>query len=65
MHHPRQRPLPDTLHSLGIEELKERLEISPLLPGGPIQGPHLDNCCSCKIPEDPAPNNPGGADIGE
>ncbi len=59
------RPLPDTLTSLGVEELKERLEISPLLTVGDIQEPHLDNCCSCKIPEDPAPSDSGGVDIGE
>ena len=60
-----QRPLPDTLTCLGIEELRERLEISPLLADPNIQGQDLENCCSCKIPNDPAPDSPGDTDIGE
>ena len=53
--------LADTLESLGIEDLKERLEISPLLAGAGSEGVHADapeTCCCCKIlpePEDAPP----------
>lgn len=56
------RPLAATLESLGIEELKERLEVSPLLVGTGGDGtesPDMDNCCTCKIL--PSPND----DMGE
>ncbi len=44
-----------SLQRLGVNELEERLEISPLLVGGGLQ--HVDPdtptmCCVCKVPDD-------------
>jgi len=54
----------ETLARLGIEEIEERLEVSPLLMGDDVQGASrvLDGnwiCCSCKMePNPPAPDEP-------
>lgn len=66
-----QTELENSLARLGIKELEERMEISPLLAdtGAPGTEPNaIDNCCSCKIPDpgedlpypriDPAPTGP-------
>ena len=59
-----QPPVEDTLARLGIEEIEERLEVSPLLIGGDIQdvtrNPSGDwICCSCKMePDPPIPDLP-------
>ena len=55
------RPLTDTLESLGIEELKERLEVSPLLVGtgsNEFESPDIRDSCSCK--NRPDIEDPGG-----
>ena len=55
------RALTDTLENLGIEELKERLEISPLLVGTGSDGtesPDMRDCCTCKTRPDL--EDPGG-----
>ena len=48
----------ETLAKLGIEELRERMEVSPLLAtDGLHQDPGTEGsnwmCCSCKLPPDP------------
>lgn len=46
--------LPESLRRLGVEEVKERLELANLsLAGGAFESVDLENCCSCKIPRDP------------
>jgi len=48
-----------SLERLGIRELEERMEISPLLAGNGIEGTNREDgsiCCVCKIP------NPFGPD---
>jgi hypothetical protein len=57
-----QPSVDETLARLGVEELEERLEMSPLLAGGDLQeadrltGGH---CCTCKItPNPPEPDDP-------
>jgi hypothetical protein len=60
-----ERPdVEQTLTRLGIEEIEERLEVSPLLlaaGGGDDIGRQEWNCCACKIPdpreEVPLPGN--------
>ena len=55
------RSLTNTLEKLGIEELKERLEVSPLLVGTDGDGtesPDIRDSCSCK-------NRPDIIDPGE
>lgn len=50
----RVRPTMADLEPLGIEELHERLEISPLLVAGGVEPLDIQNCCTCKIrPSDP------------
>ncbi len=47
------RPADVDLQSLGIQELHERLEFSPLLTGG-VDAAQNTTCCTCKIgPYDP------------
>jgi hypothetical protein len=55
-------PQNDSLRRLGIEEVKERLELSSLaLGGGELQSPDIDTCCCCKINEpEPDPEDGGG-----
>jgi hypothetical protein len=54
MHAP--RPHEDSLRRLGIEEVKERLELSNLALGaGELQNPDIETCCCCKI-NDPLPD---------
>jgi len=62
MSRPDRRPLPESLESLGIEELKERLEVSPLLGAGEVHGQDIETCCSCKMPppRPDAPDDDGG-----
>ncbi|MFH1845901.1 MAG: hypothetical protein ABIF77_22180 [bacterium] len=53
----------ETLSRLGVEEIEERLEVSPLFTGGDLQDVHRDsggwNCCNCKTqPQPPRPENP-------
>ena len=71
-----QNELEASLARLGIKELEERMEISPLLADTGASGTEpnaIENCCSCKIPKpgedlpypriDPSPTgptNPGG-----
>jgi hypothetical protein len=47
--------LEQSLVSLNFQQLEERLEVSPLLPGdGTETGDmELENCCTCKITPDP------------
>ncbi len=58
----------DKLQSLGIEEVRERLELSNLTPiADQLQTPDIDKCCCCKINPDPtdspaAPSDGGGED---
>ncbi|MFO7653611.1 MAG: hypothetical protein R6X25_07280 [Candidatus Krumholzibacteriia bacterium] len=50
------------LHPLDLEEVEQRLEVSPLLVAGaddPLVGGDT-TCCSCKLP--PRPEDP---DVGE
>ena len=52
--------LTDTLGSLGIEDLKERLEISPLLAGAG-GGVHQEGSCTrcwCRMSPDPEDSPP-------
>jgi len=60
------RPLPENLRSLGIEELKERLELSTLAPVvGEFHTAQIDDCCCCKIgPDNPDNPPPPGDDRG-
>jgi hypothetical protein len=56
--------LEDTLARLGIEEIEERMEVSPLLLGDDLQALTRDPdgdwiCCSCKMdPNPPIPDEP-------
>lgn len=51
--------IPESLRRLGIEEVKERLELSTLSPAaGAFDSPDLDKCCCCKINDDPIPDDP-------
>jgi len=56
------RPLSQSLARLSIEEIKERLEMSPLLGIDDTHGQDIDTCCSCKMPppiDSPdSPDNP-------
>ncbi len=50
------RRTPEHLRRLGIEDVKERLELSTLSPAaGAFANPAIDTCCCCKIndPLDP------------
>ena len=43
-----------SLRRLGIRELEERMEISPLLTDAGVEGTDRENpsiCCTCKIPD--------------
>lgn len=40
-----------SLARLGIRELEERMEISPLLTGGGTEEVGQSICCTCKIPD--------------
>jgi len=54
-----QKELETSLARLGIRELEERMEISPLLADTGAQGTEdnaIEACCTCKIP------NPFGPD---
>jgi len=58
-----RRELEASLKRLGIRELEERMEVSPLLTDAGIEGTdHVDPgiCCTCKIPNpfDPDGNLP-------
>jgi len=49
-----------SLRRLGIVELDERLEFSPLLVESGLRGDTVDmqfSCCSCKVPDDYVPGN--------
>jgi len=53
----------ESLRRLGIEEVKERLELSTLSPAAStFDSPDLDKCCCCKINPDPIPDNPHEGD---
>ena len=56
---PASGPTPDPLRRLGIEEVKERLELSNLALGaGELHAPDIDTCCCCKINEpEPTPED--------
>ena len=45
----RWRELEDGLGPLGFEEIEQRLEASPVLPGDPVG----DVCCGCSCDGDP------------
>lgn len=56
----RNHDLSDSFRRLGIEEVKERLELAILSPaGGMFESPDLNDCCCCKNehpdPEDSPP----------
>lgn len=58
----KQPSVEETLARLGIEEVEERLEVSPIFGGGEVQEANLDghtfNCCNCKTPPTfPDPHN--------
>ncbi|HOX24507.1 MAG TPA: hypothetical protein PLL30_01960 [Candidatus Krumholzibacteria bacterium] len=61
----RQGPRTDPLRRLGIEELRERLEMSPLFGIGAAdaEDSQADICCTCKNrwPQ-PDPDNPTDPD---
>jgi hypothetical protein len=52
----------ETLVRLGIEEIEERMEVSPLLTAGDVQDVDREGdftCCSCKMePDPPVPDAP-------
>jgi hypothetical protein len=55
--------LDESLTRLGAREVEERLETAPLLVGGAWQGQDAifpSNCCNCKSPQVPTPDNPDG-----
>jgi hypothetical protein len=57
--HTDQTELETSLARLGIKELEERMEISPLLTdtgAGGIEDNAMENCCTCKIPNPLDPN---------
>ncbi len=47
------KELEPTLARLGVEEIRERLEVSPLIPaGGDVQGVEGCDChCDCTMPK--------------
>lgn len=58
------RRTPESLRRLGIEEVKERLELSTLTPAASsFESSDLEQCCCCKL-NDPIPDDPteGGRD---
>jgi hypothetical protein len=67
MNNKRRPQAEETLARLGIAELEERMEVSPVLAGGELQ--NLDRpdrletdwtCCTCKVqPDPPQPSEPG------
>ncbi len=53
----------DDLRRLGIEDVRERLELSSLMPNaGTLESPDIDTCCCCKINDPIRPDNDDGAD---
>ncbi len=57
MNERKSRRVDDTLAQLGIRELEQRLEVSPLLAATATAEPvELGDCCTCKIV--PSPTNP-------
>ncbi len=54
-----RRVLPENLRRLGIEDVKERLELSTLTPAaGAFESPDVDTCCCCKVNDPQAPDQP-------
>lgn len=54
---------PENLRRLGIEEVKERLELSSLAPtAGALESPDIDTCCCCKINDPISPDDDTGVD---
>lgn len=52
------RPSDQSLRRLGIEEVKERLELSHLALGASeLQSPDIDTCCCCKINDPLSPSD--------
>lgn len=51
----RRPSVEETLARLSVEELEERLEVSPLLAGGDVQDVSRTegHCCTCKVNPDP------------
>ncbi len=63
MREERRPGVEETLARLGIEEIEERMEVSPLLAGGDVQecAPTAGDgtvCCSCKFEPPPEPHDP-------
>jgi hypothetical protein len=51
--------LEQTLARLGLEEVEERLEVSPLMAAVDSHGLERDGySCCCKVPPDPAEDDP-------
>lgn len=55
-----QSELEASLAPLGIREIAERMEVSPLLvdQGDLTQDPNVSICCACKMPWDPSDTIP-------
>ena len=61
MHGTQDRNPEQSLLQLGLEEIEERLEVSPLLAASDVQGLDREgHSCTCKI--QPEPDDPHGDD---
>ncbi len=59
-----QTDLEKTLAQLGLEEVEQRLEVSPLLATADIESLEREGySCCCKIPPDPEEEDPDGGGV--
>jgi protein tyrosine phosphatase (PTP) superfamily phosphohydrolase (DUF442 family) len=59
MNEPSHEELEQALERLGLEEIEERLEVSPLLAVADSQGLEREGySCCCKVPPDPEEDDP-------